>query len=223
MKVTARVQRAGDWWAVRVPELPGVYTQARRLDQVAEQVADAVATMLDDLEASQVEVEVDLDIAPAKRELLQEARRTAEQAALAQARASVVVRRTIAELREQFSVRDVAALLGMSHQRVSQLARKVVPLEDAVARRGVAARRVPAYDRLADELGSSKAVSKRASAKKAPAKKAPARRTGAKNAPVKKTAARKAVGKNDPSKKSASKMKPAKRSQINLAVDPGSK
>jgi predicted RNase H-like HicB family nuclease len=211
VKVTARVQRAGDWWAVEVPAVPGVFTQTRRLDQIAEQVADAVATMLEDVDASQVEVEVDPVIGPEKRELLQEARRTAEQAAQAQARASVVMRRTIAELREHLSVRDVAALLGMSHQRVSQLARNVVPIHGARARGAFAS-----YDGLAREVGATKAVGRKAPAKKTTVKRAPAQRTAAKKAPVKKTSAKKAVVKRAAAKKSVTKRTPAKRSRTNL-------
>jgi len=34
MELTALCERGGGWWAVRVPEIDGLYTQARRLDQV---------------------------------------------------------------------------------------------------------------------------------------------------------------------------------------------
>ena len=54
MKVTAQATRSGKWWAVEVPEIPGLFTQARRLDQVVEAVADA-ASMLGH---PQVEVEI---------------------------------------------------------------------------------------------------------------------------------------------------------------------
>jgi predicted RNase H-like HicB family nuclease len=47
MRVTAKTQRSGGWWAVEVPEIPGVFTQAKRLDQVEAMVRDAVAVMLD--------------------------------------------------------------------------------------------------------------------------------------------------------------------------------
>lgn len=43
MKVTAHATRSGDWWAIEIPEVPGVFTQARRLDHVAAMAADAVA------------------------------------------------------------------------------------------------------------------------------------------------------------------------------------
>ena len=33
MEVTAEVSRSGAWWAVEVPEVPGAFTQAERLDR----------------------------------------------------------------------------------------------------------------------------------------------------------------------------------------------
>ena len=41
MKVTAKARRSGDWWAIEVPEIPCLFTQAKRLDQVVEMVSDA--------------------------------------------------------------------------------------------------------------------------------------------------------------------------------------
>ena len=45
-KVTAIAQRSEGWWAIEVPEIPGLFTQTRRLDQVDKMVRDA-AKMLD--------------------------------------------------------------------------------------------------------------------------------------------------------------------------------
>ena len=39
--VTAIAERSDGWWAVDVPELPGLFTQARRLDQIDGMVRDA--------------------------------------------------------------------------------------------------------------------------------------------------------------------------------------
>ena len=44
---TARCQRVVDWWAVSVPELSGVHTQAHRLEKVEAMVRDAIALFLD--------------------------------------------------------------------------------------------------------------------------------------------------------------------------------
>lgn len=43
MKVTAEVVRTGAWWAIEVPEVPGLFTQVKCLDQVEGMVQDAVA------------------------------------------------------------------------------------------------------------------------------------------------------------------------------------
>jgi hypothetical protein len=45
MGYTAEARRSGEWWAVRVLEVPGAFTQAKRLDQVPEMAADAVASL----------------------------------------------------------------------------------------------------------------------------------------------------------------------------------
>ena len=44
---TARCQRSGDWWAISVPELRGVHTQARRLEKAEAMARDAIALFLD--------------------------------------------------------------------------------------------------------------------------------------------------------------------------------
>lgn len=55
---TALCRRFGDWWAISVPELRGVHTQERTLDEVADMARDAVALMLDiDTGAVRVSVE----------------------------------------------------------------------------------------------------------------------------------------------------------------------
>lgn len=122
MKVTAHVQRSGDWWAVDVPEVPGVFTQAKRLDQVPAQVADAVATMLE------IPVDsVDVDLAPALPDeaaaAVAEAIEKSRAATVAAEEASRAMRNAVAHLRtaEHLTVRDTAKVLGVSHQRVSQL------------------------------------------------------------------------------------------------------
>lgn len=65
MNVTATVRRSGDWWAIEVPEVAGVFTQAKRLEQVpamaADAVAVAVAVMLD-IDPDQVNVTMDIDV-----------------------------------------------------------------------------------------------------------------------------------------------------------------
>lgn len=124
MNVTARVRRSGDWWAVEVPEIEGVFTQSKRLDQVTDMVVDAVRTMLDLDETVPVEVDVQPDLESALGDLVDEAVRASKQAAAAQEEASKVTRLAVSVLRDQgLPIRDVAQLLKVSHQRVSQLSK----------------------------------------------------------------------------------------------------
>ena len=41
------VVQSGEWWAITVPSLRGVFSQARHLDEVPTAARDAIAMMLD--------------------------------------------------------------------------------------------------------------------------------------------------------------------------------
>lgn len=122
MKVTANATRTGDWWAVEVPEVPGVFTQAKRLDQVAEMVRDAVALMADVPEDSvEVEVVPAVDEAVSRALAAVEAKREQAEALAREATESVTaLARTLTE-ESGMSLRDAGVVLGISHQRVAQL------------------------------------------------------------------------------------------------------
>lgn len=123
MKVTAKATRDGGWWVVDVPEVDGAFTQARRLDQIPAMVADAVS-LLEDVPAEDVEVELDYDLGDAAAlDEARQARAQVEAAARAQELAARASRAAVAHLRHRtkLSVRDTAVVLGVSPQRVSQL------------------------------------------------------------------------------------------------------
>ncbi|WP_432979200.1 type II toxin-antitoxin system HicB family antitoxin [Dactylosporangium sp. CA-233914] len=44
---TAVCRRSGAWWAISVPELKGVHTQARHLDDAEATARDAIGLFLD--------------------------------------------------------------------------------------------------------------------------------------------------------------------------------
>jgi predicted RNase H-like HicB family nuclease len=58
-RVEAR--RVGGWWALEVPELPGVFSQVRRLDAAEEAAREAIALMLG-VDADTVSVDVDASV-----------------------------------------------------------------------------------------------------------------------------------------------------------------
>jgi predicted RNase H-like HicB family nuclease len=115
-------ERDGRRWFLRVDELPGVFSQVRRLDQAAGMARDAIAAFLDipahafgvtvtvklpaDLERDVAGV-IDLRgaIDRTEREYAEQTRRLATR----------LVRG------EGMTVREAGRLLGLSYQRVSQL------------------------------------------------------------------------------------------------------
>lgn len=122
MNVTAEATRVGKWWVVEVPEVPGVFTQAHRLDQVEGQVVDAVRTMMEDPTAD-VAVVVVPKLADDAAAVVTEARERSAAAEQAAAARQAATQRAVVLLRgEGLSVRDTACVLGLSHQRVAQIA-----------------------------------------------------------------------------------------------------
>jgi predicted RNase H-like HicB family nuclease len=118
MRVTANAQRSGGWWAVEVPAIPGLFTQAKRLDQVESMVKDAAEL----LGAGDVDVDVVPQLPADVGEEIQAARQVHAQVISLQERAAAKYREVAARLRrEGLTVRDVAAVLEVSPQRVSQL------------------------------------------------------------------------------------------------------
>src|SRR5690625_383006 len=121
MTIVAEATRSGEWWAVDVPELPGLFTQAKRLDQIPTMVEDAAALLGKNISASDVQVQAELS--PEIRTLVERARSTRDASRKAEAEASATSRAAVARLRsEGLTVRDVAKLIGVSPQRVSALA-----------------------------------------------------------------------------------------------------
>ena len=76
--VTARVTRSEGWWAISVEEIPGLFTQARRLDQVANMVRDAASLLGVEVDAVEVLPVLDSD-SQRMLEELEAARREAEE------------------------------------------------------------------------------------------------------------------------------------------------
>lgn len=117
-QVTAIAQRSGDWWAITVPEIDGIFTQAKRLDQIEGLVQEAASLL-----GYQVQhVQVEPILSEQDEQLLEQLLTAKHEAITAQERASALARSTVATLRNQgFTVRDVASIIGVTPQRVSML------------------------------------------------------------------------------------------------------
>jgi predicted RNase H-like HicB family nuclease len=123
-KVTA--VRSGRWWAIEVPELRGVSSQARRLDQVKSMAREVIALMLNVPEDSfDITVEPDLDSLGGVRGAIEAALRERKRANAAQDAASTAMRHAVSEIRGSgYTSRDAGMLLGLSNQRISQIERQ---------------------------------------------------------------------------------------------------
>jgi predicted XRE-type DNA-binding protein len=121
----AMAHRSQGWWALEVTGgglAHPAYTQARRLDQAEAAVRDLLALHFETTEdaVGQVEIVPVLDATLADE--VSQTRHAREQAERLRAEASAQTRRTARHLREQgMAQRDISALLGISHQAVSQL------------------------------------------------------------------------------------------------------
>lgn len=125
---TATVTREGKWWMVRVAGLSGL-TQARHLAEANEMAREFIAVSLDapidDIEVKVAVVsagrvtDIDkvLEHIRAERDTAAELERKAQRDAIELARALVA---------EDIPLRDVGAILGISHQRAHQLVRSQV-------------------------------------------------------------------------------------------------
>ena len=130
----AVARRSGRWWAVEVPLLPGVFTQARTLDAVEPMVRDAIA-MFQQVPPESIVVSVRCEAPAEARADVEQALASRAEADRAQAAASAAMRRAVAALAQVgLTNRDAGRLLEVSHQRVAQIAASGAPA--AEGRRG---------------------------------------------------------------------------------------
>ncbi|RFA16184.1 hypothetical protein B7R21_02005 [Subtercola boreus] len=114
--------REGRWWVITVPELDAV-TQARHARDIEDMAIGLISALLDVAEES-VSVEVVLELPELVAEVWQEASALHERALADERRSSALRRQVVRELLTSsgLSQKDTAQLLGLSSQRVQQLA-----------------------------------------------------------------------------------------------------
>jgi predicted RNase H-like HicB family nuclease len=111
------------WWVASVRELRGCHTQGRTVDQARRRIREAMGLFLDNTRTAKVVEDLKLP-ASAKRAISAYAR-LRKKAAQEDRRAAAAGRRAVRLLqggRLKMSARDAAKFLGLSHQRVHQLA-----------------------------------------------------------------------------------------------------
>lgn len=114
--------RVGNWWAIDVPEVSGVHTQAKRLDQAEAMARDAITVMLEVPSGSfdvQVEPVLDADVEKALEEWTESIEALEDQ----KQQVSIAITALLILLVRQhgLSYRDAGRIVGLSHQRVQQI------------------------------------------------------------------------------------------------------
>ena len=118
----AIAEREHDWWIITVPEIDQV-TQARVVSEIDTMARDLVAAILD-VEEDEVEVSVKIQMPVDIQTAWQRAEALQAEVDAVSRQAATLRRQAVRSLLEQkISQRDAARLLGISPQRVQQLAK----------------------------------------------------------------------------------------------------
>ncbi|MBT1623468.1 hypothetical protein KK101_12290 [Curtobacterium flaccumfaciens pv. oortii] len=117
----ATAYREGRWWAIEIPAA-GAVTQARRVADVEWMARECVALTLD-VPEHDVAIDVEFVLPDDARADWETSRALAEQARQDGAEAARLARNVVTRMRaEGYTYAEMASVLGLSAQRVHQLA-----------------------------------------------------------------------------------------------------
>jgi predicted RNase H-like HicB family nuclease len=122
---TIEARRSGSWWALTVPELPGVHSQVRRLEQAEAMITDAIALAFD-VDPAGVRVNGPIPVVnPELDELLRSTRERRQQLARLRVDVDALSRKLAHEMASHgIPVRDIATALDVSFQHAAKLAKQ---------------------------------------------------------------------------------------------------
>ena len=128
MEIKAKFERQADGWRVEVPELNNFVTVSRRLDKAADQIKDLAHDITGE-ERCNIIIKVEA-IMPGIICDLEAAQEKSREALRLQEESSAEIRDVVSRMRDEgLTMRDIAVLLGVTPQRVAQLA--PCPTDDA--------------------------------------------------------------------------------------------
>ncbi len=113
------------WWVAQAREQPAAITQGRTVGQARERIRDALALFVGEAEAKRAELVDEVRLPGDLRKAVARATATRTKLEALQAEAQETTAAAVRDLRTRLglSARDIAQLLGISHQRVQQLSR----------------------------------------------------------------------------------------------------
>jgi predicted RNase H-like HicB family nuclease len=112
------------WWIVTIPEVQGCRTQGRSIAEGRKRIREALALFVDEAAADRATLVDDIRLPAAIKRKVREVAAVRLRAERLKEKAQDVTRVAASHLtrRAGLSVRDAAEMLGISHQRVQQLA-----------------------------------------------------------------------------------------------------
>lgn len=121
MQVKALCERQNDGWLVAVPELDNFRMTSKRLDKATEQIK-LLAARLTGTDKCKIVVKVEA-VMPGIICDIESAQQKMQLASRLQEEASAEIRNVVGRMRDEgLTMRDIAVLLGVTPQRVAQLA-----------------------------------------------------------------------------------------------------
>lgn len=121
---TVRAQRDGRWWVLTTPDVPGAVSQVHGLSQADAYIRESIAFVLG-VDAGSFDVSVVPDLPAGLSDKTREVREHIAALDAQQRAVAAASRAVVAELKAKgLSQQDIATVMGVSAQRVSQLARQ---------------------------------------------------------------------------------------------------
>jgi DNA-directed RNA polymerase sigma subunit (sigma70/sigma32) len=121
LEIKAVCEKAGDGWAIDIPDLDNLHTNVKRLDKAVDNIK-LLAKERFGVEICDVVVKIEAKMPSLVRDL-EQAQAKMREANRLQEEASAAIRAVVGHMRnEGLTMRDIGVLLGVSPQRVAQLA-----------------------------------------------------------------------------------------------------
>ena len=121
-RYTAKFERGEKYWVVQLKELPACISQARTIEQGKERIRAALSLFIGDA-AEKVELVVEAALPAPVRKAVERSRSERERAEEAEAEAAKATQLAVKGLLGiGLSTRDAGELLGLTRQRIHQVA-----------------------------------------------------------------------------------------------------
>ena len=115
-------------WFVRCPDVPGAHSHGRTVTSARSNIREAIALVLDLPDGTPLALNEEFELDdPAVKEALDNARQLRKQAVDLDEQSRTATLTAIATVRdsdETLSMRDLADLVGLSHQRIQQISQE---------------------------------------------------------------------------------------------------